>query len=448
MANKRFQWFVALVLTLSLITFLAACGNSSNNDSSPSASSGSSAPSTDASSTPSPAKDPVDMTMIIPNAWATQGVKDAIAKYEQDTGNKIKLDVYPDDQYLNIEKTKITTNDAPDLIMVNMGQVYMPYSFLEPLDGPVVDRMDESLKKTASKDGKVYEAPLDPVGFYGVIYNKKVFEKAGIKPPFKTYQELIAASEALLKIGVTPIGMAGKSGWPILQLPIVAGTYAFANNQAAATDIATNKVKPQDSVLKDVAERFVGLKKYMNEDYLSTGNPDIMQRLLDGTVAMDFYPDFGYGEMKDMDETKLADLGFMPATLGDDYISSTLFTDSGHAIAVPHNAKHKQEAKDFINYITQEANFKTFVSPSLGKSPYKDFEMDMNPFQKEMSDLIAAHNIPTGPNMVSFWDPSFQLGGIGAAFGNILAGQKIETAFDEWYKEYAKLNQTAKTPGF
>ena len=87
--------------------------------------------------------------------------------------------------------------------------------------------MVDYVKRFASRDGKVYEAYANPLGYFGVIYNKELFQKAGIKLPLKTYQELLDACEALQKIGVTPIGMAGKGGWQIQMIEAIGGNYIF-----------------------------------------------------------------------------------------------------------------------------------------------------------------------------------------------------------------------------
>lgn len=66
-----------------------------------------------------------------------------------------------------------------------------------------------------------------PNGYLGLIswqgnteyfwYHKPSFEKAGIKTPPKTFDELFEACEKLKAAGITPIAMAGGDTWPLLR---------------------------------------------------------------------------------------------------------------------------------------------------------------------------------------------------------------------------------------
>lgn len=63
-------------------------------------------------------------------------------------------------------------------------------------------------------NGKYYGIPLYlDAKFMG--YNKAIFAKAGVGVP-KNFAELIAACDAIKKIGVTPISLGNKEAWPVV----------------------------------------------------------------------------------------------------------------------------------------------------------------------------------------------------------------------------------------
>lgn len=451
MAKKRFKRSAVLFLILSLVALLAAaCGSSKDNNASgsPSESAGASSPAA-SSAAPEPSKDPVELTIISPNSWA-KSLDPIVKLYEEKTGNKIKVDVYPDEQYLNIQKTKMSTNDAPDLLYVNLGQSYIPFSFLAPITGSAADRMEPNIKKAASKDGQVYEAPASLTGYFGIIYNKELFEKAGVKLPLKTYQEFLDACEALLKIGVAPIGVAGKSVWTTTQLPLIGGSYIFHKNPTLAQDISSNKVKAHESPeFIEMSERMVALKKYFNKDYLSSDQAIIQKGLLDGTIAMEFYPDVTWPDFEAASPENAKKLAYMPYTLGDDYISATFSASDMASFAVPKNAKHVEEAVAFINFMSEPDNFMVYMGDTAqGNAPYEGIKSSLNPFQQSMKDLVDANGIPTAPIYIGYLDPNFQLGNVNKMYNDMYAGKPVKEALEEWYKDYSKVNTTAKTPGF
>ncbi len=65
-----------------------------------------------------------------------------------------------------------------------------------------------------SSDGKLW-AVGDSVEHTGMIYNKEIFAKLGLKVP-ETYDEFVKVAEALKAAGYTiPIGLGGADKWPI-----------------------------------------------------------------------------------------------------------------------------------------------------------------------------------------------------------------------------------------
>ena len=125
MAIKRVKVSVTLILIAALLTFITACGNSSSKTGT--SSSSSQQPETSNAVTEVPKKEPIELTFSTLNSWAqAEGIKEAIALYEKASGNKVKMDVYPDGQYANVIKTKMSTNDAPDLVYINLGDDIFP----------------------------------------------------------------------------------------------------------------------------------------------------------------------------------------------------------------------------------------------------------------------------------------------------------------------------------
>lgn len=434
MAKQRFRVFGTLLLLLTML--ITACGNTSKQPV--------------AETTEPVKKEPVELMLAMPNTLAqNKGTIEVIAMYEKASGNKVQTDVFPDAQFLNVMKTKMSTGDAPDIVYTNLGDAYIPFTFLEPLDFPWKDKVAEVNKPFAFKDGQMYEAPMSPLSMYGLVYNKEVFEKAGIQVPIMNYEELIAACEALLKIGVTPIGMPGKTsvwmydfGW------VIAAPYVFVEDPTLQQKLVTNEVKPSEvPELLDSVKRWAALEKYMNRDHLSASDADIYKGLVDGTIAMEFYLDFGYEKIAEVFPDQVSKLSLMPITLGDDYISAVQSL-SNTGMGVPKNAKHKEEAKQFIDFMVQPDHYNTLINPLKGPAPYDGYPSEKNQWQIDMENLIQTHQFPITADAVAIGMPNFQFGDIATPFQNMFVGMSVEKALDEWYDSYAKINRAAKTPGF
>ncbi|QJD85857.1 ABC transporter substrate-binding protein [Cohnella herbarum] len=449
MLKRNGKLGITLLVTALMTSILAACGGNSNNASSQEpAGSPSAGASVSASPSASPSKEPVEMVLATFNAWGeSEGLKSAIAAYEESTGNTVRVDVYPDDQFINILKTKMSTNDAPDLFMANAGDGMIPFSFLEPLQGPWVDKTLDSVKLFTAKDGVAYEAYAFPLGYFGAIYNKKVFEKAGVKVPMMNYAELMDGLKKIQGTGVTPIFIPGKDSWTYQMLQAVGGVYSVTDEDAAK--MAKNETKPSEMPgFMQFAERMNSLVPYTNKDHLSLLIADGYQGLLDGKYGMTVLGDWLYDDLAKLDAEKVKDLGFMPFTMDDSKISAVVNL-SGRALGVPLNSKHKQEAKDLVNYLMEPDHFNLLVKPVQGAAPYKDYDTEKSVWQEEMDGYIAQTGMPVTLDVIRQRFPTFPLGtDAGKPFLDIFNGKDIKKAFDDWYTDYAQYNRTVQTPGW
>lgn len=110
-------------------------------------------------------------------------------------------------------KTKFASNDAPD-IFSNGGDAEMEMWIdrLEDLsDQPWVNDLVDMAKEPMTKDGKVYGMPMNLEG-WGYIYNKDLFEQAGITELPKTYTQLADAAQKLEAAGITPLRTLTRNG--------------------------------------------------------------------------------------------------------------------------------------------------------------------------------------------------------------------------------------------
>ncbi|MDI4649771.1 ABC transporter substrate-binding protein [Cohnella hashimotonis] len=217
------KW-LGIALTGILASSLAACGGSNGGNASPSASSaasGTGAASGSASASPAASQaEPVKLNFWTPDRGATDHIKAEIARYNETNKDNIQVEVnimaenY--DQQLDIA---FASNQAPDIVRVNglpSLSVFVKKGYLAPLDDRLTPDMKErfgSLLREGVNQigGKTYTLPN-----YGttqrLIYNVELFEKAGIKEPPKTLQEMIDVAKKLTAAGKADgaYGIAGN----------------------------------------------------------------------------------------------------------------------------------------------------------------------------------------------------------------------------------------------
>lgn len=135
----------------------------------------------------------------------------------------VKLDQQTDDSVKGKTKTLVASNSLPDIYFSwtgDWGQKFVRGNRAVDLSSVVAPKTKwgKTFAKSALDafryDGKYYAVPLYLDGkFMG--YNKKIFNKLGIKPP-TTFDQLLDACGTIRKSGTTPISLGNKEMWPAL----------------------------------------------------------------------------------------------------------------------------------------------------------------------------------------------------------------------------------------
>lgn len=285
------------MLFLSIVSSLGACSNSTQ-QSAPEATPQQTEQAAQAEATPAApkeeAKKEVVLTGLVQQSRWYSGLQDMVAKLSEDEGITIEFQVVPDDQYDNLLKMKLNSQEAPDLIAYQFADIFAavdPEKFFMPLDGePWNDKVvsPELSIRNGKNYGFVFESSN---GFQGLIYNKDVYEKNGITELPKTLDEFYAMCDKLKAAGVTPIAVPSDIWVP--QIWMTSGFSRALGTEEANKDFAekilTNKAKFNDypqmaAVVDEYLELFK--KGYVNDDFMTVTYDEILGRLASGETAM------------------------------------------------------------------------------------------------------------------------------------------------------------------
>ncbi|WP_329303074.1 sugar ABC transporter substrate-binding protein [Streptomyces sp. NBC_00659] len=201
---RRIRAAAAGAVTITLLTAATACGGGSS-------SGGSNA-------------SPKTLTYWASNQGASieidkKTLAPELAKFEKQTGIKVKLEVVPWSDLLNRILTATTSGQGPDVL--NIGNTWsaslQATGALLPWDAKNFakiggkDRFVDSALGSTGAEGKDPAAvPLYSMA-YALYYNKQMFADAGIANPPATWDELVADGKKLSKGGKWGIGAEGSN---------------------------------------------------------------------------------------------------------------------------------------------------------------------------------------------------------------------------------------------
>ncbi len=239
------------------------------------------------------------VTAMIQQSRYTDGLQAMIDKLEEEEDISVDLQVVPDEQVLSLMRMKLNAGEAPDLMDYNIPAIYdivdPQRNFLDLSEETWVERLLKPENVTCKEDGRIYGFPLLSVPVvHGFIYNKEVFEQAGVQVP-ATWSELLSVCETLRERGVTPIFIPRDSWVPQI---LMTDNFVKALGADGAQDLA-NRLLANEAKWTDVPEfakvidTYLALFSagYINEDFASATYEDAIEAVANGTAAMHFNGD-------------------------------------------------------------------------------------------------------------------------------------------------------------
>ncbi|WP_374118931.1 extracellular solute-binding protein [Streptomyces odontomachi] len=134
---------------------------------------------------------------------------------------QIKGTAFQNDAYKTKIKTALGAGQAPTIIWgwgggtlrtyVEAGQVEDLTSWFDE-HAAVKKRLFPSSFGAATVDGKIYAMPCETVQPIVLYYNKKVFDKVGVKPP-ESWGDIMALVPKFNAKGIAPFALGGQSRW-------------------------------------------------------------------------------------------------------------------------------------------------------------------------------------------------------------------------------------------
>ncbi|MEK5394936.1 ABC transporter substrate-binding protein [Paenibacillus sp. FSL K6-2859] len=293
-----------------------------------------------------------------------EGLNELKVEFEKEYPN-IKLDIQTvggGADYAAALKTKFASGDAPD-IFSNGGYAEMELwgDKMEDLsDQPWVKDLIPMAAEPMTKDGKVYGMPMNLEGI-GFVYNKDLFEKAGITETPKTLSQLEEAAKKLQAIDVTPFGNAYQEWWLLGNQGI---SVAFAQqddvngfikslNEGTGTIIG-NKVFEDWSNLLNLT------LKYGQKNPLTTDANTHLAMFAKGEIAM--MQEGNWAQTLVDNITPDMNIGMFPMPINEDAEKNDKMTVGIPAnLVVNKDSGSKEEAKTFLNWLVTSDMGKEYI---------------------------------------------------------------------------------------
>lgn len=306
-----------------------------------------------------------------------EGIKAAAVKYQElNPGITIEVVSMTAEPYDTDLKTKFAGGAAPDIFAVSGNSQMLAWeSHLEDLtDQPWVTDMLDIGKPGITKDGKIYGMPICVEGG-GYMYNKDMFEKAGITEIPKTKTAFKDALQKLSDAGYTPL--IEDSGWYGLGYYFV--NYGFANQEEpmAYIDGLNNGTKTitGDPKFTEMAEYFLWESTQCTNMMGIDFNTQVSM-MANQEVGITFGGNWNQLTFDEVDPD--LPIGLMPVPITEDAeYNDFLLAGVTNYWVVNKDSAVKQEAKDFMTWLVTDPEGQKFITKDMALIPaFSSFEAD------------------------------------------------------------------------
>lgn len=272
---------------------------------------------------------------------------------EKNVDVTVNLEMPSSEQYETTLKTRLSSNDAPDLFTISASAdlaTYQKAGYLMDLSGqPFVSTLYPNVKKTVTYDGKVYLVPFEST-VWGYLYNKDIFKKCGITKP-ETMDAMKSAVSTLKSKGYTPFELAFQEQWvPQLMTALTLGGLVSGSNPDWVKNMYADKAS-----YKDVAGIFEPIDLIMQNGTaraMETGSEQGCTDFANGKAAMFVDGTWAAESIMKANPDMQMGVGALPVDNNPKNTMINLATTT--ALAVYANTKQQKTALDLANYILDE----------------------------------------------------------------------------------------------
>lgn len=340
---------------------------------------------------------------------AIEFMTDLVAQYN---ASQDDVHVEIDTSGVDVVSASFVRGNPPDIMLANYNMEvarFVQRCTLSDLTGTdaaasVREDLQPLMDQYGSCAGRISALPYSVMAS-SVIYNKEIFEAQGLEVP-TTWDELIAVCDQLQAAGITPFYATFKDDWTIGQ-----GWYDYSVGGSLDVvefydDLAAEgaDVGPGSDVSfeKDFAapvDRMLELTgNYVNEDAASRGYGDGNLAFSKGEAAMYLQGPWAFSEI-----AKTApdlELGTFPLPMTDDASDLAVRVNMDLAAMIPEGSRHKEAARDFLEFLYLPENIEAYNASQLGFTPTKDAAAPDDPRIEGMIEYYDAGQVYQGPSVL------------------------------------------------
>ena len=384
---KKYRWLALCLAVVMCFGMLAGCGGSGDAPAETEAAGETEAAAEGGDEAAAPASgDQVTIKFVhkFPEENRMKFFEEVVANFEAANPNiKIEMTAYGDEEIKDKTRVLLGSADAPDIYFTWSGERITQYvdtgntldisSYLEE-DSAWKDSFNPVMLEACNKNGSYWCVPWD-YSSKEMVYNKAVFDAAGITEVPTTWAQLLEDCEKIKAAGYVPIAMGNQYPW------VVCHYLTSLNDKLVPKDVIAKNYSLEDPNFTDpgyaqamdlVKELYD--KEYFNQDANSATwemSQSMVQEGKAGMIYEEVQNLVNYNSALGEDGWGYFDLPEVEGAAGE-----TGYITGGPDVFMVNSASaHPDEAITFLKYITSD-EVQAKMAYELGFLPATKVELD------------------------------------------------------------------------
>ncbi|MCO6003830.1 extracellular solute-binding protein [Actinoallomurus purpureus] len=315
------------------------------------------------------------------------------------TQAKFTTSYAPTDQVETSLRTQLGAGNAPDVHVVypgngsamSMAQIAQAGLLADLSSQSWTQLIPANFKSAFQVQGKtlIYSAGSSVIG---AIYNKKVFQKAGVQPP-KTWTELLDVCAKLKKAGVVPIALGAQTAWitQLITYALVPST-VYAKNPQFDSQMQAGSASFAQSGWRDAFTMYLDLQKrgFFNDNPNGTTFEQQTSMVATGKAAMAVQvsavlPDFRKAA------SSPDDLGMFPFPGADSADGVWIPAGVVVGLGVSARSRNADAAKAFIEFLGKQENINRWAAAVACIPLHRDASSTIDPVLEPFLPFIEGN---------------------------------------------------------
>jgi raffinose/stachyose/melibiose transport system substrate-binding protein len=339
-----------------------------------------------------------------------------INKFTTEKNGTVKITLVSPADAGTVLRARLTKNDIPDIIAVGGDATYTE---LES-SGVLADLTNEPFMSNITRGyldmvfaiNKDHEKKLFAVPYAsnasGILYNRALFEKAGVTVPH-TWTEFLDVISKLKAAGIQPFELTFLDAWTCLppwnsMAPVLQPAGFTDDRRAGKTTFAATHGPVMEKYL-------VLLENSQGNDFMGTSYNDGNKYFAEGKAAMMINGIWAIPEFLKVNPAVDVDSFAFPTT--DDPSKNTVTSGIDVALCISSTTKHAEIAKEFITFMLQQENAQQYINEQFAFSAVKGVKQ-MNKTVAGLQNDISAGKVSDFPD--HYYPSGFDLASVLSEF--------------------------------